>query len=178
MRPKRIKPFAYVFDFDETLVQTTAKTHVYKNGKLIKSLTPKEHNTYKLKKGEEYDTRDFRDPRIILAATPYKMWDTFKSLYNKNKISGEDSVFYILTARSSASQYPIHSFLKKNDIFIPLDHIITIGNDEGIEIDTAKDKGEVLKVLVTMYEVYFFDDSEDNIKLAGKISGIRTKLVD
>ena len=178
MRAKSIKPKAYVCDFDDTLVKTTAKVHVLKNGRQIKSLTSQEYSTYKLKKGETSDNGDFSDPRFILQATPYKMWDTFKSIYNKNKVNGGDSLFYILTARSPASQYPIHSFLKKNDIFIPVDNIITVGNDNGIEINTAEDKGKVLKVLASMYEIYFFDDSEDNVKIAGKIPGVRTKLVD
>jgi len=178
MRAKTIKPHAYIFDFDDTLVKTDAKTHVLKNGKRIKSLTPAEYNTHKLKKGEVYDRADFVDPRFILDAIPYKMWDMLKGLYNRNKIKGEDSVFYILTARSPASQHPIRSFLKNNDIIIPLEHIITIGNDEGKEINTAEEKAEVLKVFSTMYEVYFFDDSEDNVKIAGKIPGVRTKLVD
>jgi len=178
MRPKTIKPKCYVFDFDDCLVKTTGKIYIYKNNKQIKSITPAEFNTYKKKKGETYDTRDFRDPRIILAAEPYKMWGMLEGTYKKNEVNGGDSIFYILTARSPASQSPIQTLLKRNGIFIPLDRIITIGNDEGMEIDTASDKKSVLTALSQMYEVYFFDDSQDNIKLAGKIPGIRTKLVD
>ena len=178
MRSKQIKPKAYVFDWDDCLVKTEAKIHIYKNNKQIKSITPEEYNTYKKKKGEIYDMRDFTDPRIILEATPYKVWEVLEGNYNKNKVSGGDSVFYILTARSPIAQQPIQTFLKRNGINLPLDHIITIGNDRGIEIDTAADKESVLRVLTEMYEIYFFDDSEDNIKLAGKIPGVRTKLVD
>jgi FMN phosphatase YigB (HAD superfamily) len=178
MRPKQIKPKCYVFDFDDTLVKTTAKIHIFKNGKQVKSLTPEEYNTYKKKKGEIYDMRDFVDPRIILAAEPYKMWDVLEGNYKKNEIAGGDSVFYILTARSPASQQPIQTLLKRSGIILPLDHVITVGNDKGMEIDTAADKETVLKVLSEMYEVYFFDDSKDNIDLAGKLPGVRTKLVD
>jgi len=178
MRARTIRKKAYVMDFDDTLVKTDAKIYVYKNNKLVKTLTPVEYNTYKKKKSETYDMKDFSDPRVILKATPYKMWNVLEGNYNKNKISGGNSEFYILTARSPVSQIPIQTFLSRHKISIPLDHIITIGNDEGIEIDTAKEKEEVLKVLASMYEVYFFDDSEDNVKLAGKIPGVRTKLVD
>ena len=178
MRAKQIKPKAYIFDFDDTLVKTEAKIYVYKNNKLLKSLTPEEYNTYKKKKDEIFDMRDFTDPRLILNATPYKMWGVLMGNYKKNEINGGDSVFYVLTARSPAAQQPIQTLLKRNGVNLPLDNIITIGNDKGIEIDTAADKETVLRELVKLYEVYFFDDSEDNVKLAGKIPGIRTKLVD
>jgi len=171
---------AYVIDFDDTLVTTTAKIHINVDGKRVKSLTPAEFNTYRPKEDEEIDNSDFTDPRIILDAKPYKMWPLLKKVSIGNKMGINDIDIYILTARSEASQIPIHTLLKRNNIDVPLERIITVGNDEGIRVDTASEKQKVLEVLASKFnnEVYFFDDSEDNVNLAGKIPGIKTKLVD
>ena len=180
MRARTIRKKAYVFDFDDCLVTTAAKTHVLVNGKRIKSLTPAEYNTYRPKENETFDTSDFSDPRLILDAKPYKMWPLLKKIASQNKMGITDIDIYILTARSDASQKPIHTLLKRNDIDIPIERIICVGNDDGERVDTAGEKKKVLEALVSMFkgEVYFFDDSEDNINLAGKIPGIKTKLVD
>jgi len=178
MRTKTIKRKAYVFDFDETLVKTTAKVHVIKNGKRYKSITPEEFNHYKKEEDEKYDMSDFIDPRIILNATKYKMWPALENIHNANKFGKSDSVIYILTARSDAAQIPIHNLFKRHSIDIPIDNIITIGSDDGLWIDIPTEKEKVLTALVTMYDVYFFDDSEDNIELANKIPGVKTRLID
>lgn len=54
-----------VWDIDETLFQTKAQVHVLKDGKRIKSLSNKEFNTYKLKKGETFDFTEFRDAKLF-----------------------------------------------------------------------------------------------------------------
>lgn len=54
-----------VWDIDETLFQTKAQVHVMKGGKRIKSLSNKEFNTYKLKKGETFDFTEFRDAKLF-----------------------------------------------------------------------------------------------------------------
>lgn len=54
-----------VWDIDETLFVTKAKVHVIKDGKRVKSLSNKEYNTYKLKKGESYDFTEFKDAKLF-----------------------------------------------------------------------------------------------------------------
>ena len=54
-----------VWDIDETLFQTKAQVHIVKNGKRIKSLSNKEYNTYKRKKGETYDFSEFKDAKLF-----------------------------------------------------------------------------------------------------------------
>jgi hypothetical protein len=75
-----------VFDFDDTLVKTDAKIHIYINNKKIKSLTPAEYNFYKPKPNETLDFSDFSDARIIMAGKKYKMW----SIENFDKYFIED----------------------------------------------------------------------------------------
>ena len=54
-----------VWDIDETLFQTKAQVHVMKDGKRVKSLSNKEYNTYKLKKGESYNFSEFKDAKLF-----------------------------------------------------------------------------------------------------------------
>lgn len=179
MRAKTVPAKAYIFDFDDTLVKTTAKVHVYKDDRRIRSLTPTEFNTYKQKSGETYDMSDFTDPRIILNAEKFKMWPALENISNAKKMGRSTSEIYILTARSEKAQMAIHTFLERNGIEMPLDHVITIGLDSGGEQDIAGDKEKVLKDLKKKYaDITFFDDSEENVELASRVGGIRTRLVD
>ena len=50
-----------IFDIDETLLVTTAKVHVVKNGERLKSLSNQEFNNHKLEPDHEFDFRDFSD---------------------------------------------------------------------------------------------------------------------
>ena len=54
-----------VWDIDETLFQTKAKVYVVKDGKRIRALSNKEYNTYKKKKGEEFEFTEFRDAKLF-----------------------------------------------------------------------------------------------------------------
>ena len=178
MRPRSVRPKAYVFDFDDTLVKTQAQVHVLRDGKKIKSLTPEEYNVYKEEPGETFDMSDFADPRIIFGAEKYKSWAELENVDRAIKFGKANAVIYILTARAPAAQIPIHTFLKRNNITIPLNNVITIGNDKGKWVNIPEEKEKVLKVLAGMYDVYFFDVSEDNIKMATKIPGVNARLID
>ena len=54
-----------VFDIDETLFQTKAKIKVMKDGKVVKTLTNFEFNSYKLQQGETYDFGQFKDAKFF-----------------------------------------------------------------------------------------------------------------
>ena len=178
MRAKPVMPTAYVFDFDDVLVKTDAKVRVYKNGKIIKSLTPDQYNTYVKKSGETLDMEDFKDPRLILNAKKYKMWPVLQNIYSAKEQGRSNSDIYILTARSWHVRDSIHNLFIRNGINIPIENIITIGTDEG-DTDIAEAKKTFLKKIRDEYStVMFFDDSPENIKLAGEVGGIRTRLID
>lgn len=178
MRAKTISKQCYVFDFDDTIIQSDAKIHIIKNGKRINSLNAEQHKTYKLKKGEIQDFSDLYDPRILMQAKKYKMWPELERISNLIKM-GDNIGLYILTARSSKSQLPIFNFLKREKICIDLEHVITVGNDDGNYINTSILKKDVLQAIKYDYDLlYFFDDCKKNIKQANLISGIRTRLID
>ena len=84
-----------VFDFDDTLVQTTSYIYVtHKDGRESK-LTPGQYAIYKEKPGDKFDFRDFEtvnNPIEIKAIT--------KVLRDMLSGSGDRGVF-ILTARSA-----------------------------------------------------------------------------
>jgi len=172
-------PKCYVFDWDDTLVKTSAKVHIYKDRRKIKSLTPEEYNFYKPKPGESTNMDDFIDPRIIMNATKYKMWPALNNINMAKKSGRSNSEIYILTARSTKAQLPIHAFLTREGINIPLENVITLGNDKGDHYDIAKEKKKVLSDLADKYnKVLFFDDSHKNIELANKIPGIKSRLIE
>ncbi|HRT03084.1 MAG TPA: hypothetical protein P5513_04015 [Candidatus Diapherotrites archaeon] len=179
MIAKKIPIRAYCFDFDDTLVKTDAKIYIYKNGKKIKSLTSKEINNYVLQPGETIDLRDFSDPRLIMRAKKYKMWPVLKSIDMNKKMGKFTGDIYILTARSPVVKNAIYVFLKDNGIDIPLENIITVNNESEYESDVSVRKEKVLKDLKNKYvEVFFYDDNEENIRIASKIGGIKTILID
>lgn len=52
-----------VFDIDDTLVHTQTKVHVVKDGEVVDSLNSHDFTHYKLKPGESFDFKDFRNAR-------------------------------------------------------------------------------------------------------------------
>jgi len=178
MRAKRVPIKAHIFDFDNTLVKTDAKVHVYKDGKRIKSMTPEEYNTYEKASDEILDMEDFKDPRLILKAKKYKMWPALQNIYSAKEQGRSNSDIYILTARSWHVIDSIHNFLIRNGINIPIENIIAIGDDEG-NIDIAEEKKRELEKIRDKYSsAMFYDDSPENIKLASEVGGIGTRLID
>ena len=170
---------SYCFDFDDTLVKTTAKVHIHKDGRRIKSLTPEEFNFYKPEEGETTNMDDFIDPRIIMAAKKYKMWPALKNIDMAKKSGRSTSDIYILTARSPKAQMPIWTFLKREGITIELENIITLGHDDGTYYDVGAAKRIALTELSNQYDkVLFYDDSHKNIELANSIPGIKSRLIE
>jgi len=180
MRAREVPQFkCYVMDFDDTLVKTSAKVHVYKDGRRINSLTPEEYNFYKPKKGETTNMEDFIDPRIIMNAQKYKMWPALKNIDMAKKSGRSSSEIYILTARSHKAQLAIHNFLTREGINMPLENVITLGRDDGEHYDIPAAKKKVLSDLADKYDqVLFFDDSHKNIEIANQIPGIKSRLIE
>jgi len=169
---------AYIFDFDETLVTTTARIHVYRNGAHYKTMNSKEYNFYKSKPGDTFDFSDFKDGDIILSAKKYKMWPVLKNISDAIRDDRSQSQIYILTARAPVTQSYIYEFLKSHGIEIKLNHIITIGDDLG-KINISEEKHKKLAELAKNYaKVVFFDDDPKNIAIAAGIQGIKTRLVE
>lgn len=139
-----------VFDFDDTLAKSDSWIYVIKNGMKVAKLDPAEFAMHKgLKKGEEYDFRDFdrpiRNPKIIK-----KNVDLLRRQLKKGgrKVT-------ILTARRLGA--PISHFFRTIGIN---PYVVPLGSGD------PQDKADYIeKEIQKGYNpIYFMDDSIKNIK--------------
>lgn len=156
-----------LFDVDNTLIHTTAKIGVRRNGKLMKHLTDQEYNDYILKAGETFDFSEFADPDILNneALTPY--WNTLKREYRKGTHIG------ILTARGDCDL--IRNFLIKKGIDIKKSLIFATDDPRlGLSGRVQDRKAEVITRLYNLgYRTFvFFDDNDNNLRSVKKMEDI------
>ena len=147
-----------VFDFDDTLVQTTSHIYVtHKDGKESK-LTPGQYAIYKEKPGDKFDFRDFES-----VINPIEIKAITKVLRDMLKGSGERGVF-ILTARSAWK--PIKDYLK--DIGIRGVHVVALASNN------PKDKSDWIEKQIDSEgydDIYFIDDSKKNVDAVKSMLG-------
>lgn len=147
---------AFVFDFDDTLAQTSCMVKVLFNREVVKQLTPAEYNTYKLASGESFDYSDFE---TVINPVALETLGLAKQVYTENH-----SV-YILTARGSKARNAIADFLNCNGIHAK--EIYCVGDKKtAIELE----KRIVLVAIMENYDkVFFYDDHAGNVEEAEKI---------
>ena len=163
-----------IFDVDDTLVRTTAEVLVKKDGKVVRRLSSSEYNDYVLQDGEEYDYRQFDDPRILNKGTFTKYWETLKREYDKG------THISILTARNNATM--IREFFMKNGIDIKQELVFAVGSPDFMyKGNVAERKSKTVKLLMRLgYDtLIFFDDNKDNLAAAKRLSkpGIKIHTV-
>lgn len=157
-------------DIDETLFRTFAKIHVVKNGRVIKKLDNQEFNTYKLKDGESFDFREFKNANLF-KRTSLPIQKTIKvlQLIYKKSLS-TDSDVYLLTARADFDDRD--EFIKTLRSYgIPagketdgLIHVLRAGNLKGS--GSAERKKKIIRQKLNKKEyshVTIFDDDLSNI---------------
>lgn len=164
-----------VWDIDDTLFKTDARVYVVKDDKIIKKIEPGEFNTYKLKPGEKYDYREFRDGKMFRdTAKPINnVLDRAKSII-MNQSENSDSI--ILTARSDFNNHK--EFLQAfRDHGFPIDHVYVerSGNLSSLKSDakTHTLKAVVLKKYINTgkYDrVRIWDDSKANLDMLLKLA--------
>lgn len=178
MRAKSVFNKAYCFDFDETLVITPAKIHIYKNNVYNRSITSKGFNSYVYQSGDKLDFSEFNNGDLILNAKKYKCWPIIKNVSKAIKQNKSTSEIFILTARIPQVKSYIYEFLKKNGVEIELNSILTIGDGIG-KINISEEKHKILTNLANKYdEVLFFDDNIKNINMAKTIPKVKTRLIE
>lgn len=153
-----------IFDVDDTLIHTSAKIWVMKGGKRIKTLTNSEYNDYKLKSGEEFDYREFNDPKILNKETFTKYWSTLKHEYH------DGTHISILTARNDADM--VRRFFLRNGIDIKAELVFAVGDPRlGLTGSVQEKKAKVIRDLVALgyRTLVFFDDNEGNLKAAKEL---------
>ena len=150
-----------VWDIDETLFQTKALVHVVKDGKRVRSLTNKEYNTYKRKRGETYDFSEFKDAKLF-----NKTSVPIQRAIDKAYSSMPNSRVIVLTARSDFDDP--RTFLntfEKYGLNMKNIHVHRAGN---LELPAAQAK----KVFIKQYldtgkfkSVSLFDDDAKNLEV-------------
>jgi hydroxymethylpyrimidine pyrophosphatase-like HAD family hydrolase len=158
-----------IFDLDDTLVKTDAKTKIIspKTGRVLKELTPDEFNKFKNSGKYIINFDDFEDPEILRSG------QIIKSIFSKLIYYYKRGVpVSILTARSSKDL--VRNFFIDNGIDIHPSLVIAI-NDPSCPYEgtIAQRKQQAIKDLVEdgYTNLIFFDDDEDNLRLAKDMEG-------
>lgn len=166
-----------VWDIDDTLGKTSAKVNIKKDGKVIKSLSAGEYNTYKLGQGEELDFSQFRSGKIFR--------DTFKPISNvldraKSIVmnQSENSHSIIITARADFDDHK--EFLEAfRDHGFPIDHVYVerSGNLSKFMPSAPAhiNKGVVIKKYLASGKwdrIRMWDDHEKNLDMLYKVSAM------
>lgn len=155
-----------VFDIDETLFHTHAKILVIKDDRVVKELDNREFNVYKLKSGEHFDFKQFRDAKFFNdTSVPIdKMWRKAKStLDTVGRRPGSKVI--IVTARSDFDNKD--TFLdtfRKHGLDIDKIHVHRAGN---LELPSGDAKKKIIGQYLATGEfnmVRLFDDAEVNLR--------------
>ena len=164
---------AFVFDFDDTLATTDCKVLVRHRNSIggrftVRKLTPAEFNTDVLADGEEYDFSEFRSAEFIHNANPTFLMALAQEVHD------EGHSVYVLTARADNVADAIASWLLGFGVK-PV-KVYGVGSDDE-KVDIPAEKQKVLQTLNQLFDVvYFYDDDQHNVDLAGQV-GVKTYLV-
>lgn len=156
------------FDIDETIFHTFAEIWVIRNGKVIQKLNNQEYNTYKLKEGESFDFREFKDAKLF-AKTSRIIKPTLAKIKAMSKNAFRTgSRIALLTARGTFPDMP--TFIEKFEKYgIPIDKMdINFVGDISSEIgSTAEAKKHVVMKYLANGEykrARLIDDNMENLK--------------
>jgi FMN phosphatase YigB (HAD superfamily) len=160
-----------VFDLDDTLVKTEARVKILnkKTKEIVGDLTPEEFSNYKEKKKYVLNFDDFDSPSILRQGKIIKeIFEILeKSYHNKIPVA-------IVTARSSSEI--VRDFFLENGLDIHPDLVIAVNDPQfGYKGTIAERKKEAIHDLIDFgfKDLTFFDDNEDNIRLAKEASGYK-----
>jgi FMN phosphatase YigB (HAD superfamily) len=169
MRAKEFTPGSQdlvIFDIDDTLMHTTAKIKVVKDGQVIRDLTNQEFNNYQLQPGEEFDFGEFRSAeKFRQESKPIApMVRKLKAILSH---AGNAKVI-MLTARADFDNKD--TFLQTfHDLGIDMSrvHVHRAGNLPGDDPPAYKKAVWVRKYLDTKQygHVRLYDDSMSNLRV-------------
>lgn len=156
-----------IWDIDDTLFTTDTKVHIMRGGKRVKSLTPAEFNTYRLKTGESLDFSEFRNAKIFAdTARPINtVFRTAKVILNRFRNQPNKKTI-IVTARSDLDNKQIFlDTFKKYGFNIDNVHVHRAGNlGSG---PSAENKKVVIRNILKKGKysvVRLFDDAKENLE--------------
>lgn len=164
-----------IFDLDDTLVKTDARVKIinHKTKKVIAELTPKDFNSFKKRSGHILNFEDFEDPEILRQGKLiHSIFSKLKYYYNKGVPVS------IVTARSSSDI--VRTFFLENGIDIHPDLVIAINDPAAnLEGNIAERKQKAIRNLIDdgYTNLIFFDDNEDNLRLAKNLEGYKNSRI-
>ena len=143
-----------VFDFDETIADTHAKTVVRakNSGKALRRLNQKQLDATAPKSGEEFDFSEFDD--VDYAEEKKYITDKMKKF-----IDDPNAQVIVATARRERAQDSIQRYL--DFLGIPTKSLIIQGLTGGSKGDYIQ---KIIEKNPSIKELYFFDDSEANVQ--------------
>ena len=148
------KKILAVFDFDETIADTHAKTvvRVKGTGDPVRRLSQVQLDTEKPGEDEELDFSEFDDVGDA---------EEKKNITNKMRkfIDDQSSQVMVVTSREPKAEDPIQSYL--NFLGIDTNSLIIKGLAGASKGDYLAD---IVKMNPSINKVYFFDDSEANVQ--------------
>ena len=155
-----------IFDIDDTLLHTTAKINVVRDGQVVRSLTNQEFNNYQLQPGEQFDFGEFRNAEKFA-----KESKPIKPMINKLKTilrhaDKTHSKVIMLTARADFDDK--HTVLKTfHDYGVDMSriHLYRAGNIPGDDPPALKKAVYVRQFLNSgnYNRVSLYDDSNSNL---------------
>lgn len=158
----------HVVDIDDTLFHTTAKVRVRNSqGKIIRYLTNKQFNDYKLKAGEKFDFKEFKSAsKFKRESKPIQPMINKMNRIQKAVGGKGNSRVIINTARADFDDK--NEFLSKfreHGIDIDKIHVHRAGNIPGDE-NPAHKKVKIIKSYIDKHnhkKVVMYDDSKTNL---------------
>jgi hypothetical protein len=171
---KRFKEFIsesslHVFDIDDTLFHTTAKVHVKKGGKTVKTLSSAEYNSHTLPPGHSYDYHEFHSAhKFDTESKPvHRMMDKLKGVHASVKAKGNGRVILNTARQDFDDRETFLGTFRKHGVEIDDIHVHRAGNiarEKGISVGHAKNE-VIRKHLNTgnYKHVSLYDDSEENL---------------
>jgi len=153
-----------IFDIDDTLVNTSTKVKVVKDGKVIKKLNSHDFTHYKLQPGEEFDFGAFRDAREFFTKSKpiIPMINQLKHDINTgNKV-------VMVTARSDFDNKELFlDTFRKFGIDIDKVHVYRSGNIT-LKVPTEEKKKMIIRKLLSTNDytkAIMYDDAKPNLDL-------------
>jgi hypothetical protein len=162
-----------IFDIDETLFHTTAQIAVKKGGKVVKSLSNSEFNTYMLTPGESFDFSEFRSADKFAESKPIgRMIEKAKAI-SKGIAQKPLSRIIILTARADFdNKEKFLDVFRNHGLDMSKIRVERAGNILS-DHDVATKKYMIIYNYLNTRQfskVRLFDDSMENLKVFLKLS--------
>jgi len=155
----------HVVDIDDTLFHTTAKVRVRNSkGKIVRYLSNSEFNTYKLKPGQKFDFKEFKNAKKFRNESK-----PITPMINKMKKMHKNPHSRVIINTARADFDDKHEFLntfRDHGVDIDKIHVHRTGNDTSDDLPAYK-KVKVIKTYIDKHDhkkVVMYDDSKTNLK--------------